>query len=99
MNSVVTTLAPSSFIGSSYLQIRRTTIESFMSLFFVKIPSPILELAPLEHLKKIMDNVVITLAHSFLLGLLHSFRYIYNKDNHKSLDEFKFHVEPTSDWS
>ena len=39
-----------------------------MSLNFVKIPSHILELAPLEHLKKLMNSVVTTLAHSFLIG-------------------------------
>ena len=38
--------------GSSlFLQTRRTTIKAWMSLNFVKIPSPIMELAPLEHLK------------------------------------------------
>ena len=39
-----------------------------MSLYFCKIPSPITELATLEHLKKMMDNVVTTLASSFLIG-------------------------------
>ena len=33
----------------SYLQIRRTTIRAWMN--FVKIPSPIKELAAFEHLK------------------------------------------------
>ena len=37
--------------SSSFLQIRRTTIKAPMSLNFVKIPSPIKELAALEHLK------------------------------------------------
>ena len=37
----------------SFLQIRRTTITAWMSLNSVKIPSPIMELAALEHLKKI----------------------------------------------
>ena len=36
---------------SSFLHTIRTTIKAWMSLNFVKIPSPILELAPLEHLK------------------------------------------------
>ena len=31
--------------------IRMTNIKAWMSLNFVKIPSPIMELAPLEHLK------------------------------------------------
>ena len=42
-----------SFYNRSYLflQIRRTTIKAWMSLNSVKIPSPIMELAALEHLK------------------------------------------------
>ena len=37
--------------GSSlFLQARRTTIKAWKSLNFVKIPSPIMELALLEHL-------------------------------------------------
>ena len=35
----------------SFLQIRRITIKAWMSLNSVKIPSPIMELAALEHLK------------------------------------------------
>ena len=35
----------------SFLQIRRTTIKARMSLNFVKIPSLIMEIAALEHLK------------------------------------------------
>ena len=41
----------------SFLQIRRTAIKTQMSLNFIKIPSPIKELAALEHLKNLMDNV------------------------------------------
>ena len=37
--------------SSSFLQIIRTTIKTWMSLIFVKIPSPIIELATLEYLK------------------------------------------------
>ena len=37
--------------SNSFLQIRRTTIKALMSLNFVKIPSPIKELAALEYLK------------------------------------------------
>ena len=38
--------------GSSlYLQIRRTTIEAGMRLNFIKIPSPIMELAAIEDLE------------------------------------------------
>ena len=49
----MTTLVLSILNGSSsFLHTIRTTIEaSRMSLIFVKIPSHILELAPLEHLK------------------------------------------------
>ena len=37
--------------SSSCLQAIRTTIKAWMSLNFIKIPLPILELAPLEYLK------------------------------------------------
>ena len=48
----MTTLVLSILNGSfSFLQTIRTTIKALMSLNLVKIPSPILELAPLEHLK------------------------------------------------
>ena len=65
----MTILVLSILNGSSlFLHTIRTTIKAWMSLNFVKIPSHILELAPLEHLKKIMNDVVTTLAHSFLIG-------------------------------
>ena len=52
--NLVTTLVPSILNGSSsFLQLRRTTIKAWMSLNFVKIPSPIIKLAPLEHLKNL----------------------------------------------
>ena len=48
----MTTLVLSILNGSSsFLHTKRTTIEAWMSLNFVKIPSPILELAPLSILK------------------------------------------------
>ena len=37
--------------SSSFLQTIRTTNKAWMSLNFVNIPSPILELAPFGHLK------------------------------------------------
>ena len=37
--------------SSSYLQIRRTTIKAWLSLYLVKIPWLILELTALGHLK------------------------------------------------
>ena len=59
-----------SFYNRSYLflQIRRTTIKAWMGLNSVKIPSPIKELAALEHLKKLMYNVVTALVSTFLIG-------------------------------
>ena len=48
----MTTLVLSILNGSSsFLHTIRTTIKAYMSLNFVKIPLPVLELAPLEHLK------------------------------------------------
>ena len=48
----MTTLVLSFYNRSySFLQIRRTTIKAWMSLNSVKIPSPIMVLAALEHLK------------------------------------------------
>ena len=47
----MTTLVLSILNGSSFLHTIRTTIKAWMSLNFGKIPSPNLELAPLEHLK------------------------------------------------
>ena len=65
----MTTLVLSILNGSSsFLQTIRTTIKAWMTLNFIKIPSPILELAPLEHLKKLMDNNVTALATTFLIG-------------------------------
>ena len=48
MTSLVLSILNRSY---SFMQIRRTTIKTWMSLNFVKIPSPIKELAALEHLK------------------------------------------------
>ena len=59
----------------SFLQVIRTTIKASMSLNFVKIPSPNIESAPLEHLKKLMDNVVTILVPTFLIGSSSFFRY------------------------
>ena len=50
--NVVTTLVLSILNGSSsFLHTIMTTIKAWISLNFLKIPSPILELAPIEHLK------------------------------------------------
>ena len=50
--------------SSSLLHTIRTTIKARMSLNFVKIPSPNLTVAPLDHLKNLMNNVVTNLAPS-----------------------------------
>ena len=50
-----------------------------------------MELAALEHLKKLMDNVVTTLAPSFVIGS-------GNKVNHKSLDGFEIWTNQTLDF-
>ena len=51
--NLVTTLAPSFFIGSSlFLQVTRTTITSRMGSKFSKTRPGTYELAALEHLKK-----------------------------------------------
>ena len=54
MNKVVTTLAPSFFIGfSSFLQVGRTTIKAWMSLNFKQNQPQTVELTALELLEKI----------------------------------------------
>ena len=48
----MTTLVLSILNGSSsFVHTIRTAIKAWMSLNFVKIPSPILELVPLDYLK------------------------------------------------
>ena len=48
----MTTLVLSILNGSSsFFHTIRTSIKAWMSLNLVKIPSPVLELDPLEHLK------------------------------------------------
>ena len=65
----MTTLVPSFLDGSSsFLQITSTTIKACMGSNFGKIPSLTSELAALERLEKLMNNVVTTLAPSFLIG-------------------------------
>ena len=65
----MTTLALSILNGSSsFLHTIRTTIKAWVSLNFGKIPLLTSELAALERQKKIMNNVVTTLAPSFLIG-------------------------------
>ena len=72
--NLVTTLAPSFFIGSSlFLQVTRTTIISCMGSKFGKIRPGTYELAALERLEKSQytyngKNIVTTLVPSFLDG-------------------------------
>ena len=65
----MTTLV-SSFLDvpSSFLQVIRPTIKAWMNLNFSKIPSLTSELAGFGRLKKSMNNVVTTIAPSFLIG-------------------------------
>ena len=64
----MTTLVLSILNGSSsFLHTIRTTIKAWMSLNFCKIPSLTSELAALER-QQLMNNVVTTLAPSFLIG-------------------------------
>ena len=63
------TLAPS-FLNrsSSFLQVRRTCMKAWMSLNFGQIPPPTPELSALARLKKLLYNVVNTLAPLVLIG-------------------------------
>ena len=82
MNNVVTTLAPSFLIGSSFLQATRKPIISRMGLKFSRIRPGTYELPALEHLEKSLKtyngrNVVTTLVLSILNGsssFLHTIR-------------------------
>ena len=73
--NLVTILAPSFFIGSSFLQVTRTIIKSRMISKFSKIQPGTAELFALECLEKSPwayngRNVVSTLVPSFLDGFL-----------------------------
>ena len=82
----------------------RTCIISWMSLNFGQIWPPTTELAALERRKKETHtyngkNDVITFSQLFLIG---SFSYLQvlagNEDIHKSLYEFEFRTDPTTDY-
>ena len=65
----MTTLVLSILNGSSsFLHTKRTTIKAWMRLNFGKVPSLTSEIAALERQKKLINNVVTTLAPSFLIG-------------------------------
>ena len=91
----MSTLELSFLIGaSSYLQVTRTVISSRASLKFGQIGPRTAELAAIERLEKSPytyneRNLVNTLAPSFL-------NHFCNKDMHKSLDEFKFRPDTTT---
>ena len=82
MNSVVTTLAPSFVLGSSFLQATRTLIKSRMGSKLGSIRRRTYELAAIERLEKSPltfkgRNVVTTLVLSVLNGyssFLHTIR-------------------------
>ena len=100
MNNVVTTLTPLILLeSSSFLQVTRTTIKSKMGSKFGKFTHRTAELAALRRLEKSPytyngENVVTTLLPSFLDG---SSFFADFKDNHLSLDEFKFCQDPITD--
>ena len=94
-------IVPSLFsIGSSlFLQVRRPTIKSQMGSKFGQIRTRTAELAALERLKK---------SHRLKIGeiLIHSDTFIFDwsffiladrEGNHKSLDEFEFQPDSTTD--
>ena len=67
-------------------------MKAWMSSNFGQIPPPLPELSALACLKKMMYNVVNTLALAFLLDLLH---FAGNKDNLKVWTEFEFEADRT----
>ena len=88
----MSTLAPSFLIGSSYLQVTRSSIRSRTSSKFGQIGPRTAELAALERLEKSPKtyngrNLVTTLTPIFgsIILILAG-----NEDMHESLDEFKF---------
>ena len=91
--NVVTSVVPLFLDGSSsILQLISTAIKAWMSLNFVKIPSLIMGLAALEHLK----NESKCCEH-FNASIFNWIFFILagNKDRLKSLDVFEFQSEPT----
>ena len=67
--SVVATQAPSILIGSSsYLELTRKAITSWMSSNFSQIRPLTAELSALDCVKKSIFSIVATLAPSFLFG-------------------------------
>ena len=87
----MTTLVLSILNGSSsFFQLRKITIKAWMSLNFDKIRSPILELAPLEHLKCCDHSSAFIF--DWIIFILSGY-----KDSYSSLNEFEIWQDPTRD--
>ena len=83
----MTTLVLSILDGSSsFLHIIKTAIKAWMSLDFVKIPSPILELK--------IDGYCCARSSVYIFDWIF-FTHSSNMDKHKSLDEFEILQDPT----
>ena len=79
----------------SFLHTIRTTSKAWMSLNFVKIPSPILDLAPLEHLKidgKCCDHSSVYIFY-WIFFILAGKKVIHN-----NLDGFEIRPDQTLDF-
>ena len=102
MYDVVKTLAPSFLIGSfSFLQVTWTTIKSRMSSKFGQIRPCTAELAALDGLKIISINYKWEKCCDYSSAFIFDWnRFILagNKDMHKSLNEFEFQPDPTTDY-
>ena len=78
--------------SSSFLQVTRTTIKAWMSLYFGGISPLTAELAALERLKKTY-KLVSTLAPSFCVWIF--FILAGNKGNYIVSDEFEIRPVPS----
>ena len=97
MYNVVTTLAPTFLIGpSSFLQVTRTAIKSWMHLKLRKFGQGTTEFAALEHLEKFTWSCDHSVAFTFdwIFFILAG-----NKGNHKSLNELEFWPHPTTNYN
>ena len=98
----MSTIAPPFLIGSSsFLQVMSKTIISQMGSKFSKIQPWTAELAALERLKKIHIDLLwekcCEHSSAFMFGWI-LIILAGNKDNHKSLDEFKFPPDPITNY-
>ena len=78
------------------MQVTRTTIKSGMSSKFGKIRQPTVELAALDRLEKspyTYNGRKVVTTFDLILFIL-----ACNEDIHKSLDEFEFPPDPTTDY-